>query len=298
MKKNIIFLLVFVVVVLLFLVIWLSRGSKKQIGNFVAQKQIPPKSHSAYFMQDNFYTGITNPEKVEPIEKKVFGGIVSHHFYVEREIAKLFSSWAKQNYEVIVLLGPNHFSAGKGDLIVSQQPYNTPWGFLYPEAKIISQILNSNLAKAEEDIFTREHSMSVEVGFIKHQFPNAKIVPIVIRYNISKEKILYLAKLLNEVLPENFLVLASVEFSHHVTNLVAQKQDAQSITHIKNFDLDSILKLPSTQMDSPASIYGLLKYLELKDAKQIKFTNTNAALVSGNVENTDVTSYVFASFFK
>jgi AmmeMemoRadiSam system protein B len=249
-------------------------------------------------MQESFYTGVTSPEKVEPIEKKVFGGIVSHHFYVEREISKLFSSWSKQNFETIVLLGPNHFSAGKADIIVSRQPYNTPWGFLFPEINTVDQILKSNLVKVEEDVFTREHSMSVLVGFIKQQFPKAKIVPIVTRRNVSKEKVVSLSKLLNEILSENSLVLASVDFSHHVSNALAQKQDLQTILFLEKFDADSIYQMSSTQIDSPASIYALLKYLELKDAKQMKYMNTNAALVSGNLRHTDVTSYIFASFLR
>lgn len=254
--------------------------------------------HHAYFMEAEFYTGILSPEKAAPIEPQVYGGIVSHHFFVERNIAKLFGLWSAQNFKTIVVIGPNHFNAGDSDLLISREAYKTPWGNLLPNLSVVDQLVKSNLVKNQEDPFQREHSVSVEVGFIKHEFPNAQIVPIIIKHNTSKEKMRALAIKLNEILPDNALVLASVDFSHHVTNPIAQKQDTQSIALLKAWDADGIWKLPSSQMDSPPTIYALLKYLELRGAKNMQYWNTNQALVSGSLDSTDVTSYVFASFVK
>ena len=46
------------------------------------------------------------------------------------------------------------------------------------------------------------------------------------------------------------------------------------------------------------SLRALMKYLELKNAKTMRYQNTNQALVSGSLDSKDVTSYVFASFTK
>lgn len=254
--------------------------------------------HHAYFMQQEFYTGILSLDKVDPVTPQVYGGIVSHHFFVERNIAKLFGSWSGQKFKTIVIIGPNHFNAGDGDLLTSSEAYKTPWGDLEPNLGVIGRLTKNGLVKNEEYPFEREHSISVEVGFIKHSFPNAQIVPIIIKHNTTKEKMQALAEQLNQILPSDSLVLASVDFSHHVTNEVAQKQDKQSIALLKTWDLDGIWKLPTTQMDSPPTIYALLKYLELKGAKNMQYWNTNQALVSGSLNSTDVTSYIFASFVR
>ncbi|MDP3741037.1 MAG: hypothetical protein Q8R08_01780, partial [bacterium] len=51
-------------------------------------------------------------------------------------------------------------------------------------------------------------------------------------------------------------------------------------------------------IDSAPSIYTLLRYLQLRGAQQMQFTNTNSAYLSGNLDSQDVTSYVFAHFTK
>ncbi len=294
--KVIISVLLVIVVALLVVISLLIRGSRSE--PVTVQHQNIGQFHLAYFLQEDFYTGILNPEKVDPIEEKVYGGIVSHHFFVERHIAKLFGTWSKQNYKTIVILGPNHFNAGKGDVIISKEPYKTTWGELEIELETVGKLISAGIAKNEENPFEREHSMSVLVGFIKNKFPEAKVVPVIIKHGTTKEKMQKLAEELNRILPEDSLVLASVDFSHHVNNQTAQNQDKQSIEAIKGFNTDLIWNFPPEQMDSPATIYALLKYLELKKARQMKYWNTNQALVSGNLDSQDVTSYVFASFMK
>lgn len=298
MRKIIIINLLVIIAALLGIAVWFFRAPKSAFNSNLNKQSLDAQFHYAYFMQQDFYTGILNPDKVKPISAQVYGGIVSHHFFVERHIARLFNSWSQQKFKTVVVLGPNHFNAGKGDVIISRQGYQTPWGILESDNEIINELLKNDIGTNEEDPFVREHSMSVEVGFIKHQFPNARIVPIIIRHNASKEKMQALAENLNKILSSNALVLASADFSHHVTNKTAQAQDKQSIDFLKSFDANSIFKLPSTQLDSPTTIYALLQYLELRGAKNMLYSNTNQALVSGNLGSTDVTSYVFSSFVK
>lgn len=295
-QKLVIYALSAVVIILLSAAFWIISQSK--LPRNLAEQPDVQRFHYAYFMQKNFYTGILNPAEAEPIAEKVYGGIVSHHFFVEREIAKLFSLWRGQKIRTVVILGPNHFSAGKADVFVSRQGYRTPWGELGVDAEFIEQLIANGAAENEEAPFEREHSISVEAGFIKYYFPQARIVPVIIKHNVSKTKIQKLAQNLISLLPEDSIVLASVDFSHHVANQTARLQDKKSIALLQKFDADGIWKLPPNQMDSPAAIYGLLKYLEYKQAKKMRYWNTNQAIISGNLSSADVTSYVFASFTK
>lgn len=256
------------------------------------------KTHFAYFMQSEFYTGINQPDKVVPLEGKVFGGIVSHHFYVERYIANFFSKLANQTPSVVVVIGPNHFSAGEAEIQVSKLPYQTPWGNLEPDDQIIADLLKSGAVQNEEMPFEKEHSISTLVGFIKHQFPQTKFVPIILKHQTSEDAVNKLAGELNKILPADALVIASVDFSHHVTNNTAKAQDKDTIPLIQNYNYPEILKRTSTEIDSPVSIVALLKYMQLRGATTFNYTNTNQALVSGNLDSQDVTSYVFGYFSK
>lgn len=254
--------------------------------------------HNAYFMQADFYTPLHDLGQVQIVNQPVFGAIVSHHFFTEKEIAKLYAELDGQDYDTIVVIGPNHFNAGSGEVLASAWPYQTPWGELEPNTDVINFLSSHGLVKIEEQPFVREHSISVEVGFIKRQFPKARIVPIILKRNTPEDTAEKLAAALNKILPPKSLVLASVDFSHHVTNQVAQQQDKTSVALIQNLDLAGLNKLSPTAMDSPISIMTLLDYLKFKQATSMQFYNTNQALLSGNLNNTDVTSYLFAAFTK
>jgi MEMO1 family protein len=258
------------------------------------------QEHYSQFPRDQKYwvETFTNAEKYKSDENltgKVIGGIAPHHLLVKSLIAAYYQELSKNiQPEVIVIIGPNHYEIGK-PAIVSNWPYKTTYGYVEPESLIINKLKDEALADFDEKVFEKEHSISAEVTFIKKFFPNTKIVPIILRSGISEEKLSKIAEFLNENLSENSFVLASVDFSHYLKPDAAQFHDYKSIADIESFNFSEIKNL---EIDSPASIYTLLKYLELKGAQKTnKFKNTN----SGYFLNQDLpktTSYFLAYFIE
>ena len=223
------------------------------------------------------------------------GGIVSHYFFVASEIASFFAKIRNQEVDTFVILGPNHFGAGNSDILISKYPYKTPWGILEPDEKVIRELLKEESIENEEFPFKKEHSISSLVGFIKYFFPEAKIVPIILKNNVSSQEAELLAEKLDEILRENSVVLASVDFSHHLNRTAAQFHDEASISVIENFDYKRIYNL---EIDSPSSIYTLLKYLEKRESQKMISENINSANFSDDFDSEDVTSYLFSHFTK
>ena len=77
---------------------------------------------------------------------------------------------------------------------------------------------------------------------------------------------------------EKTLVLASVDFSHFQTDLVSNFHDDLSQNVIETFDFERIHNL---EIDSPASIYTVLKYLEKIEAQksQLAFHTDSSELL-------------------
>lgn len=275
------------------LVALLAIGYSKKAEK--VQEIVYANFHYASFKDKSFYG---NVEKVVPkkiFEEKVYGGIISHHLYVASEIAQFFASLKKQHPKTVVLIGPNHYSLGTDDILVSKYPYQTPWGTLEPDSKIIDQLLQNNIVQNNEHPFEIEHSIAADVSYIKEAFPDAKLVPIILKRTTSKAKLDQLVSDLNKTLPDDTLVLASVDFSHHSKEIVSEFHDKKSISAIENFDYDTVLNL---EIDSPSSIYTLLKYLEGKGAQKMEYKNTNSAIFGANFDSEDVTSYLFSYFIK
>ncbi|KKW22890.1 MAG: hypothetical protein UY65_C0013G0008 [Parcubacteria group bacterium GW2011_GWA2_51_12] len=264
------------------------------VGTWFYREKGDSPSHYSYQKDRSAYTGILNPADFEFIDERVYGMIVSHHFYVERLISQSFLSIQTQKPGRIVIIGPDHFGASKYDISVSKLPYETPFGTLQPDEEIIERLEKVGVFR-DEDAFVHEHSISALVGSIKAVFPETKIVPLILDRNIYFGKLEQLAAVLDEILPDDSLVVASVDFSHHLNRFASDFHDLKSIATIQSFDYESIKNL---EIDSPPSIFTLLKYLELRGAQRMIYKNTNQAYISGNLGSEDVTSYVFANFVR
>ena len=73
-----------------------------------------------------------------------------------------------------------------------------------------------------------QHASIEEVAFIAKTWPKATIVPIILKSKVTRSESEKLGLLLAQKLPENTLVLASVDFSHYLPELAADFHDETS----------------------------------------------------------------------
>lgn len=254
-------------------------------------------SHRSYSMIKEFYDEAfeeANGQKVIA-DNKIFGGIIPHHLLVKDKIAAYFLGLKKNDYDTIILIGPNHFEAGPKNILVSKARWETPYGDLLPHVRIVEELEKMKDIEIYEDAFAAEHSISGLVPFIKFTYPDAHIVPIILKSKTTKAEAENLADILSAELNEGkTLVLASVDFSHYLPAAVADFHDSLTNSVIKSFDYDRIYNL---EIDSPASIYTLLKYLENTDAKNGELIfSTNSSRLIGS-EDEPGTSHGFYYFY-
>ena len=292
MKKRLLF--IFLIVISLAGVFFIFSKQKIPAKSEMNQKQEKENNfHFSDHMDKSFYGNLDGITSDGQMGEKIYGGIVSHHLLVAKEIAKFFQTFEEQSPKTFVVIGPDHFNVGSGDILTSRYSYKTPWGTVESQEKYVEKLINKKAVYVDEEPFFKEHSISALVSFIKYYYPDAKIVPIILKRSVDRERTDYLAKNLNEILSDDAVVVSSVDFSHHLSNTTAQFHDERSISAITNFDYDRILE---SEIDSPASIYVLQKYLELQGAQRMIYKNINSAIFSGNLLSNDVTSYLFAHF--
>ncbi|MBT4349429.1 AmmeMemoRadiSam system protein B [bacterium] len=243
--------------------------------------------HKSYFASQSFfdeaYENIENLVK-KPVDK-VYGGIIPHHLMVKENIAAFFEGIEDYDYDTVVLIGPNHFDAGQNDIILSKAKWRTPYGELMPDLVLTDKLIQEGYL-VDEAPFYAEHSISGLVSFIKKSLPKANIVPIILKVDTPAEDAFRLAEVLEQsVNQEKTLVLASVDFSHYLTVPVADFHDLKNRSVIESFDFDRVYDL---EIDSPASIYAVLKYLELskKQNAELIFATNSGNLINKTDEPT------------
>ncbi|MBI5754426.1 AmmeMemoRadiSam system protein B [Candidatus Peregrinibacteria bacterium] len=236
---------------------------------------------------------VKEPYKFESVP---LGVILPHHLIVAEELAKTYTGLAAVTQpKLIVVISPNHYEDGEADIQTCEKcEFQTTNGPVEMDDDFNNGLVKAGVADFNDDTFIKEHGIYNHAPFIKKYFPEAKIVPIVLKWKIPKEKVEALANWLDKNLPVDALVVTSVDFSHYVPLEVADFHDWSSYATIKNFNYDNVYDL---EIDSPSSIYAMLKLMEKRGYKKAeRFAHTNLQDYVSHREST--TSHQFFSFYK
>ena len=272
-------------------------GKKERATTFVFNRdKTVTEYHNATQNKKDFFEkafGVAEDKKILD-DKNIKGLIVPHHILAARLIASAFENVLVQEFSTVVVLAPNHFSKGNGQIISSLYDWKTPYGALEAETELIKKLKDNNLVNIDETPFAEEHGIYNLMPFIKKTMPEAKVVPIIIKDKIKEEEINNFAKKLKETLPGNTLVVGSLDFSHYLPSNAADFHDAKSLAVINNFDYSGIDFL---DIDSKPTLKVLLKYLELEGAQNFAMLdNSNSAKILNDNSIAETTSYITGFF--
>ena len=229
---------------------------------------------------------------VGEIEKKeIEAGIISHHFLAKNLIAKFFSGIKNENIENVLLVGPDHFGAIKDNDVsayTSNLIWTTPFGELQPNNNLIDGIINKTNVKINDLAFRQEHSIYVLVPFVKKFFPNAKIIPLILRNNNDLNNFNDFGIKLRDIVREKTLIIVSSDFSHNMSVDQAKNNDEKSIVNLKSLSPDTISKVTCDCNNCIATMLGFLGTGGKNNFYLVE--NKNSSDFGGG--NTNVTSYV------
>lgn len=159
--------------------------------------------------------------------------------------------------DTVLLLGPNHTGEGHSAAL-STNDWQIPTGTL-PNNSALSEILlkNSQFIIEDEVAHQHEHSLEVQLPFLKHLNPNVSIVPITISA-IPFEVCQALATELSDSIKQfgqEVLILASNDMSHFRTREVGSQLDKMALDHVLNFEPQ---KLYQTVRSNNISMCGVI----------------------------------------
>lgn len=283
----------FLVLLLVLIIVFEKNRPPASVKN-----PIPRPTHSLIFYdQKSFVDGIeyAKKNKVENFYK-IVGGITPHHLDVGFIIADFYSRLAPQKPKTIILLGPNHYERGNFKALTSLYWWQTPFGLVEPDNLIIESLINNKLVKVDEDTVSNDHAVAGSMSFIKYYVPQAKVVPILLSGRMNQEEAAILADNLAKFIKNDTVIIAPVDFSHYLTNKVAQEKDKLAFQVMKEFDYRQLFSMNNDYLDSPPSIGTLLMVMQ-------KLKTTNMDLLyhsnSGEIQKNDfiqTTSYFSITF--
>lgn len=270
-------------------IVWWFLRDLARPGRGAEPADLEGPIHQAYSLRPDLFDRAYERESVEPAKDDVVGGIIPHHLLASHLIARFFLGLESQAPSVVVVVGPNHYSVGRGLLITSEAAWRTPYGVIEPASEIIRQLLETDEVMLDEDVFIREHSISAEVAFIRRSFPEAMIVPLVVKDVLPLNQAAEFGRSLAETLPEDAIVIASVDFSHYLSSPEAMAEDARSRPVLESLSTE---RLEEVAVDSRPSLAILFEFAKQRGVtKGTLLENENTATVVGDPSIPEVTSY-------
>lgn len=199
---------------------------------YVAGYFYPSKREELISMLEQFTKQV--PKKIP-----VWGFIVPHagYIYSGQVAGKVYSS--VEICDTAIILGPNHNGLGKPAAVFREGIWITPLGEVEIDRDLADKILkHSSYLKEDPHAHQPEHSIEVQIPFLKFLKSTIKIVPITISdYNLNVLSDLGVA-IAKAVLESNYnvTIITSSDFSHYESYDIAKRKDLYAIEAINNLD--------------------------------------------------------------
>jgi len=120
----------------------------------------------------------------ESLPETIVAGIVPHAGWTfSGSLAALVFSAIKQQHEKVhtfVIFGAAHGYFGQSPAVYDKGSWTTPLGEVAIDEELADAVLDSGPAVSDTDAHSSEHSIEVQVPFIQHLFPDARILPVLV----------------------------------------------------------------------------------------------------------------------
>lgn len=227
-------------------------------------------------------------------EKNIPVLIVPHHLVADRQIQDGFEALAaarkKNPPKRIILMGPNHYFRGKAGVITASHNWNISEGDIAADTAFINLMAKKNFAALEEGILEGDHSITALLPFVKRFFPDASLVPLIMREPMPRENAKKLAQFFYENIGPETLLIVSADFSHYFPKEIAEAHDKESLAALQSLDIDFMEK--KMDVDARQILTTVAEYLKLQGgAKFTMLFHTNSADLTANPREKSTTSH-------
>jgi len=164
----------------------------------------------------------------------MFSGPVAAHAY---------KAAARQRYDLVVLVGPSHFAGFDGVALYPDGAFDSPLGPAQVDDAAARVAQSFPVVHASAAPHRREHSLEMQLPFVRRLMPEATILPLLMGYQ-TRDTIEELAIALTGICQDRqCLIVASSDLSHYFDVRTAARLDGEVQAAVAAFDVDGFLDL-------------------------------------------------------
>jgi MEMO1 family protein len=206
---------------------------------------------------------------------------------------------AGRDIDVAILVGPSHYVAFDGVALYERGAFDTPFGAMPIHAQCASALAGASpIVRVHPTAHIREHSLEMQLPFLKRVLPQAEIVPLVMGRQ-GRETVYELGAAIATVAEGRRAVLiASTDLSHYQNAATAANLDNTVMQQVLRFDPDGLMTALEAYPDHACgggptvSVMLAAKALGARNARILKYGDSGD--VSGDKDA--VVGYLAAAF--
>jgi MEMO1 family protein len=165
----------------------------------------------------------------------MFSGPVAAHAYK--------AAAAARPYDVVALVGPSHFEAFDGVAVYPGTAFDSPLGLAEIDQEGVAALVESGFVSGHEGPHEREHSLEMQIPFLRRLLPDVPIVPMLMGFQ-RRQTILQLAATLTSAFKDRrTLFVASTDLSHYFDAATAAEYDGRVQARVAAFDPEGLLTI-------------------------------------------------------
>jgi AmmeMemoRadiSam system protein B len=152
--------------------------------------------------------------------------------------------------DVVVLVGPSHFVGFEGVAVYRRGGFDSPLGVAPIDEACATRLLDASpLVREHATAHVREHSLEMQLPFVRRILPHAAIVPLVMGWQTASAAA-ELGRALGAALHGvAALLVASTDLSHYHDAHTARVLDARVIAQVERFSPDGLQALLDANPD-------------------------------------------------
>ena len=219
-------------------------------------------------------------------------GIVPHHFLAKDMIRNFYTMLARHetDYDTIIIVGPDHNKHGMNPVSLTDLPWKTAFGIAETNEALVINLQRMLDISLDPEAFCGEHSISLHMDFIKHYYPEAKVMPIMISSRAPRSIVEKLSSVIYQNIKGNKkLLMVSIDFAHNCTAVEAEQFDSITREVVRTGALDLVSQV---NVDCKACLASVLMLMQKFSGFTFEFLeHSNSSIIANKPDLSNVTSY-------
>ncbi|MBK9144136.1 MAG: AmmeMemoRadiSam system protein B [Candidatus Melainabacteria bacterium] len=114
----------------------------------------------------------------------------------------------------VFLMGPSHYAGFVGVALSSDRIFGTPLGDLKVDQEVVQALSGYPLFQTMEDVHLQEHSLELQLSFIRHAFGAVSIVPLIVGALRDPADVRLVGQIIRTFIGPEDIVVVSSDFTH------------------------------------------------------------------------------------